>query len=749
MDEERGRIAFFTTYRPPVALDIYSCPIQPQNPRKFVREASQKQTENWEKNQKQILQKDPYDERQLTDGKSYNSNAQPIPQKSLKLILQTISKSKPELASAFTEANVDNGGVSGFVFVSERSNDLETLHMALCLGGKPAKTEHVFGVEELFSDSFKGVRMEDSGCFGGEEGDYLVYVTTKDEPPHRRQPWTAKRGGWYGEREKLKTDIFVMNIEKPYNRKLVIKDGGWPTWGSENVIFFHRREGNKPGKNWGVYRADLSNGNIFRVTPEDIDAVTPAAVDADLVAVATIRKKSELKNFTDVREKEQYRQIEVFNSRRLPEIVHITEHIEPLADHFNPFIIEHHDGEKRIGYNRCIKRGTLKSGEDVPPQFDKVQSQDPNIGLFRVSGVFPTFSSDGSKLAFVDNDFKAVWVVDDKPLRKIYQMDDNKVFSPVWNQKEDILYVCFGPSFSAKDNVDICSFTVNSKGNARRRVLTKGFNNAFPSTNPEGTKLVFRSTRDHHGSNKGYKNLYIMKDINRGDHEEGNVERLTNGDWTDTHCKWSPNNDWIVFSSNRDKPENARKGDEDLDSGYFSIYLVSVMKQDVVIRVMTSGSDLSGHVTHPFFSPDGRSIVVTSDVAAISADPMSLPLYLHSARPYGDIFTVDIDTNDISKNKDLETFTRITHSRYENATGTWTKPSSGDPSTQWNNHIKTIPFFSIAPWSFLSANEKIRVASKMSSATAIILLAFPVASIAIVGILLLSAIYRRIERKSK
>ncbi|KAL2944715.1 Tol-Pal system protein TolB [Bienertia sinuspersici] len=614
MDEERGRIAFFTTYRPPVALDIYSCPIQPQNPRKF---------------------------RQLTDGKSYNSNAQPIPQKSLKLILQTISKSKPELASAFTEANVDNGGVSGFVFVSERSNDLETLHMAFCLDGKPAKTEHVFGFAELFSDSFKGVRMEDSGCFGGEEGDYLVYVTTKDEPPHRLQADLSpsvspsgkkiavaslqKRGGWYGEREKLKTDIFVMNIEKPYNRKLVIKDGGWPTWGSENVIFFHRREGNKPGKNWGVYRADLSNGNIFRVTPEDIDAVTPAAVDADLVAVATIRKKSELKKFTDVREKEQYRQIEVFNSRRLPEIVHITEHIEPLADHFNPFIIEHHDGEKRIGYNRCIKRGTLKSGEDVPPQFDKVQSQDPNIGLFRVSGVFPTFSSDGSKLAFVDNDFKAVWVVDDKPLRKIYQMDDNKVFSPVWNQKEDILYVCFGPSFSAKDNVDICSFTVNSKGNARRRVLTKGFNNAFHPP------ILKAQTSFSVNKRSPWKQQ-------RGDHEEGNVERLTNGDWTDTHCKWSPNNDWIVFSSNRDKPENARK-----------------------------------------------------DVAAISADPMSLPLYLHSARPYGDIFTVDIDTNDISKNKDLETFTRITHSRYENATGTWTKPSSGDPSTQWNNHIKQYP----------------------------------------------------------
>jgi hypothetical protein len=30
------------------------------------------------------------------------------------------------------------------------------------------------------------------------------------------------------------------------------------------------------------------------------------------------------------------------------------------------------------------------------------------VDVFRVSGVFPTVSSDGSNLAFVDNEFKAV-----------------------------------------------------------------------------------------------------------------------------------------------------------------------------------------------------------------------------------------------------------------------------------------------------------------------------------------------------
>lgn len=39
-----------------------------------------------------------------------------------------------------------------------------------------------------------------------------------------------------------------------------------------------------------------------------------------------------------------------------------------------------------------------------------------------MSGVFPTFSADGSKLAFVDNEFKAVWVADSKGLRIVYEV---------------------------------------------------------------------------------------------------------------------------------------------------------------------------------------------------------------------------------------------------------------------------------------------------------------------------------------
>ena len=263
----------------------------------------------------------------------------------------------------------------------------------------------------------------------------------------------------------------------------------------------------------------------------------------------------------------------------------------------------------------------------------------------------------------------------------------NSIFSIVWNQnpEKDTLYVCIGPSFDAAKPLEIYAIINVSKPHSQQMVrrLTNGnFNNAFPSSNPEGTQFVFRSTRD--GGVEKHKNLYIMEDSDIGEFGEGTVRRLTKGPWTDTHCSWSPRGDWIVFSSSRDRPADAPKRDI-LDPGFFAIFLVNATDPDVVVRVMKSSDTIAGHVTHPMFSPDMRSIVVTADLAAVSTEPISMPQFLHSVRPYGDVFTVNLrDTDDIAKNKDIEEFHRITHSRYEYSTPAWTQFAAVDPNEQWN-----------------------------------------------------------------
>lgn len=115
-----------------------------------------------------------------------------------------------------------------------------------------------------------------------------------------------------------------------------------------------------------------------------------------------------------------------------------------------------------------------------------------------------------------------------------------------------------------------------------------------------------------------------------------------------------------------------------LDEGCYAVFLVKVSDPTVVVRVIKSGDNLRGHVLYPVFSADGRSIAVSADLAAVSVDPISLPVITGIVRLYNDIFVVDIDTEDLTKNKDVKGFHRITHSRYQCSMSVWTAIASND-----------------------------------------------------------------------
>ncbi|CAO2145088.1 unnamed protein product [Urochloa humidicola] len=762
MKQSRGSIAFFGTYRPPVPLDIFSCPADPPP-------SSAK------------------DEVLLTDDQSYNQNGHPIPAAALKELLTFLRKKNPKLFSecGATPDDADKGRVTGLVFVSERESGLETLHVAL-RSTATGKVIKVMSLGEIYGTStFGGARMEDSGCIAGgfktaggvSVGYSLIYVSTKEPVKARRVPWTVvyrtvlsdgktermtppgqydlspavsplgkkvavanfRDNLWNGEIENLKTDIVVMNVDRRAQggrgRDIIIKDGGWPTWGSEDVIFFHRGFDTSPPSNtarWAVFRYDLRTGIEERVTPEDIDAMTPAGISETKVAVATVREKSKQVIMKVERTVKQYRHIEIFDTAGRP-TVQITQKMRPEGDHYNPFVL---DKGSRIGYHRCRTDKLLKVVQDdgekstsIQRKFDSVlpPRSHADVGLFRVTGVFPSVSKNGKKVAFVDNEFKAVWLADSKGLRVVYKVSKKKsVFSTSWNQNDglDTLYVCEGPAFSIDQPVQIMRLADVSRDDVDNievfPITEDVHNSAFPSTNAEGTKLVFRSSRDRVGGERKHKNLFVV-DAMKG--ESKGVYQLTDGPWTDTHCSWSPVEgcDWVVFSSSGRPEKDIVKGkdepelDHGLDPGYFAVYLVSAkgIENGVVpvpVRVIYSAPTIAGHVNHPVFSPDMRSIVFAADLAAVSADPISMPHFTHSVRPYGDIFSVDLrDTADITKNKDIKEFHRITHSRYEYSTPTWagaTDDDEKDPNAKWKM-LESVPNFTPrCPYARGKDNEK-------------------------------------------
>jgi hypothetical protein len=388
MAQSRGSIAFFTTYRPPVPLDIFSCPSDPQL-------------------------SSAHSEVLLTDGHSYNQNCRPIPAAALSELLTFLAKKNPEASSrcGATPEDAVAGCVTGLVFVSERDDGLETLHVALRFNGSagggcgraPGKVAVLRLADIYGAGTFGGARMEDSGCIAGgfEEdgravGHSLVYVSTKETVRARRTPWTVvyktnladgrterltppdqydlspavspsgkkvavanfKFHRWTGEIQRLKTDIVVMNVDRQaqggLRRKVLIRDGGWPSWASDRVIFFHRGIDEKLAASgevqmtWGVFRYDMATGETVRVTPADLDAVTPAAISETKVAVATIRQKA---GQNDARRVEaQYRHIEIFDVGAPNEPARITCKIRADEDYYNPFVL---DGGARIGYHRC------------------------------------------------------------------------------------------------------------------------------------------------------------------------------------------------------------------------------------------------------------------------------------------------------------------------------------------------------------------------------------------------------------
>lgn len=271
------------------------------------------------------------------------------------------------------------------------------------------------------------------------------------------------------------------------------------------------------------------------------------------------------------------------------------------------------------------------------------------MSLFRIDGSFPSFSPSGDRIAYVG--LPGLFVVNSDGSSPPVKIFDGNAFATAWDWKRPgVIYTSYGQDFATESTrVDIISVTLNEDDGNEAPVIKKltenGENNAFPSPSPDGESLVFRSGRS------GHKNLYIM-DSKLG--ENARLHRLTEGPWTDTMCNWSPDGDWIAFSSDRDNPGN----------GSFAIYMIHPNGTGLR-KVVQSGN--GGRANHPWFSPDSKRLAFTSDFAGVSAEPVANP---HHYQPYGDIFTAAIDGSDIR---------RLTHNSYEDGTPTWA-PISLEPA---------------------------------------------------------------------
>jgi Tol biopolymer transport system component len=211
------------------------------------------------------------------------------------------------------------------------------------------------------------------------------------------------------------------------------------------------------------------------------------------------------------------------------------------------------------------------------PQMLPVFSRDPGFSLYR-TGNFPAWSPAGDSFATTVGSELQTFDAKGENGRTIYNGGkDGQLTFPAWSPDGKMIAFGFGSYFTGHAKPAVLEI-VKADGSGLR-TLTQGPGNAgFPSWAPDGKRIVYRVA----GSEQGLRILNLA---------DGTVATLTTE--YDNFPAWSPKGDLIEFTSFRD--------------GDFEIYTVKPDGSGVRRLTHTGGND-----AHGIWSPDGEWIVFSS-----------------------------------------------------------------------------------------------------------------------------------------
>jgi TolB protein len=352
------------------------------------------------------------------------------------------------------------------------------------------------------------------------------------------------------------TDIYVMSADGSGVERVVSNSGasGSPAWTADGAaLLYYRRTGLRSS---AVFRTELNGGRTQQLSPEGMVALTPTAGPDGSVIFAGFDGRALPQGLSALQPSggRLYR-VAADGTGLTPLSEAGRTFLKPRYDAASGRLAAYGDGP--VDEAVRMQNGTPVTWPGTVPM---VRLHDRCVRLHAMRSYFPSLDARNGRVVAVQWVHEAngeppgpsaiiSTALDGSELRHIYPPpDDGFMWSPVVTRNGEWVFFAKGPRFGAvDDDVGIWKVRIDGTGAVH---LTAGSdaNDAFPDVSADGAWVVFRSGRDGEpGSGRdGVKEVYLM------DGNGGQVRRVTHAGANSTMPAISPDGTRVVYSTTRD-----------------------------------------------------------------------------------------------------------------------------------------------------------------------------------------------------
>ena len=402
----------------------------------------------------------------------------------------------------------------------------------------------------------------------------------------------------------LASELYVMQSDGSDVRRLTWHESwdGAPAWTPDGqaVVFYSQRDGEPR-----IYRTGIDGAGLEPISARDEAALSPTfGPDGRLAFTA---RRDDRWTIVTTRPDGSDLRVESDTAR---------DYWAPAYDTVSGRLLAHGPGPSE---------GAPPFESDAPGAFLihgplSVDLPDRRVSLIGIRGYLPAIDPTSGEIATSEAFSRLVASrPDGTGKRVIYDLTGadryrgpESAWGPSWSKDGQWLAFIVGPPFaSAAADVDI--WRIRSDGSDPMNLTPDSdTNEALPDFSPDGRRIVFRSMRD------GNAEIYLMNA------DGTDARRLTRHEATDTMPAFSSAGDRVAFTSFRD--------------GNFELYTIAFDEDGrpgLPERLTTS----AGHDMHPRFSPDDQWVLFTSQRGEFN-DELPLLRVSFQPQPYGELHAI-------------------------------------------------------------------------------------------------------------